>query len=247
MKIKIFGYYKISHKTNNMIGQAIIYSSPMEFEFNTAGFVFDAPKVPTISKDEAIDANHATEHLLINASLTIANNSSSDLSGYTSNDGKIFIYDNSVKGGNGATEAVFRKLESVFGRALQMVTECKCQEEQGCPLCTHMYHCERCNNRLSKQGAIKVLESLNSDVCAPIIETKSEIRSTPSNDWMSGSSFPKESKLDESILKPQHKENDSEYDYDKELDKSIRYRGFSRYGGYGNSIDKSSNYTWSDE
>jgi len=247
MKIKIYGYYKVSHKTNKVIGFPIKYSSPMEFEFNTAGFVLQAPEISSINKDERTDANHAAEHLLINASLTIANNSSSDLSGYTSSDGQIFLYDNSVKGGNGATEAVFRKLDSVFSRALQMVTECKCDEAQGCPLCTHLYHCEKCNHQLSKQGAIKVLESLNSDVASPKVIPTKESTTSHSNDWMSGSSYPENSVLDESVLKPQHKENNSEYDADKELEKTIKYRGYARYGGYGNSIDKSSSYTWSDD
>ncbi len=247
MEIKIFGYYKVSHKTNKVIGDPIKYYSPMEFEFNTAGFVFKAPKISSIDKDEIIDSNHATEHLLINASLTVANNSNSDLSGYTSSDGLIYLYDNSVKGGNGATEAVFRKLNSVFCRALQMVKECKCQEDQGCPLCTHLYHCEKCNHQLSKQGAIKILEALNSDVPLPqIIETKIEPTVRPSNNWMSGSIYPENSILDESILKSQYEEQTSEFDSEKELEKTIKYRGYARYGGYGNSIDKSSSYTWSD-
>ena len=64
---------------------------------------------------------------------------------------------------------------------------------------------------------------------------------------MSGSTYPENPILDESVLKPQHKENNPEYDSEKELEKTIKYRGYARYGGYGNSIDKSSSYTWSDD
>jgi len=110
-----------------------------------------------------------------------------------------------------------------------MVRECKCQEHRGCPLCTHMYNCERCNESLSKHRAIDILESLNSDT-TQIIEKKPKPKEIPSNNWMRGSSFPENSDLDKSVLKPQHEEQTSEYDSERELDKSVKYRGFAKYG-----------------
>ncbi len=248
MKIKIYGYGKISVRTNKQLGDSIMYGTPMEFEFPTVGFVFKAPELgSTQNNSENTAGIHATEHLLVNASLTIANNSSSDVSGYSSPDGMIYLYDNSVKGGNGACEAVFRKLDAVFSRALQMVNECNCQEPRGCPLCTHMYHCERCNDSLSKHRAIKILESLNSET-APVIVKKPEPKQKeiPTNNWMNGSSFPENTILDKSVLAPQHQEKSLDIDYNEELEKSIKYRGFKNYG-YGNPVGTPRNYTWSDD
>jgi hypothetical protein len=178
--------------------------------------------------------------------LTIANTTNSDISGYSTSDGTIYIYDNSVNGGNGASEAIFRKLELVFDRALQMAKECKCKNHEGCPLCTHMYNCERHNHDLSRHKGIEILELLNSDVPKTISEqtkTESEAITTESisNYWSSESIFPESVILDNSILKPQHEEKTSDYDFEKELEKTIKYHRFANYG-YGHSSEKFSKY-----
>ena len=70
--------------------------------------------------------------------------------------GLIFVYDGSV-GGNGASRALYDRLDKAFGRTLRILSECPCTSESGCPRCTYSYRCGNNNEYLHKKAATEVV------------------------------------------------------------------------------------------
>ena len=133
-------------------------------------------------------AVHTVEHLLRLAGVTVVGMTSEDIGGiyrsgreeyitacqqdlhkdpehrqFPLQKGTIFIYDDSGDGESGVTEAIYKKIEETFRRALDMVSHCigNCKEEAGCSKCTFLIRqCSQWNENLNKPGAIRILDEI---------------------------------------------------------------------------------------
>jgi DEAD/DEAH box helicase domain-containing protein len=139
---------------------------PLEFKFQTKGFVFRAPRpagiLQKVDDEQYVEMSgfHASEHVVIEGSAMITGGASQDLGGISlGSSGLIFVYDGSI-GGNGASRALFDRLDRAFGRALRILSECPCKSESGCPRCTYSYRCGNNNEYLHKHAAIEVMNRI---------------------------------------------------------------------------------------
>lgn len=163
---KVLGYANIEIGQEVAQGKKVMLDKPLEYEFTTKGFVFRAPRPADILQkveDEQyveMSAFHASEHVIIEGSAMITGGASQDLGGISlGSSGLIFVYDGSV-GGNGASKALFDRLDRAFGRALLILSECPCKSESGCPRCTYSYRCGNNNEYLHKYAAIEVMDRI---------------------------------------------------------------------------------------
>lgn len=69
----------------------------------------------------------------------------------------VFVYDG-WPGGVGLARTGFLRAEELFGRTLELLETCPCEE--GCPACIHSPKCGSGNTPLDKEGAIAVLAVL---------------------------------------------------------------------------------------
>lgn len=164
---RVYGYVNIEIGYEVTQGQRVLLEKPLEFDFDTKGIVFKAPKpVIEIGKsenDEYTEASgyHATEHVVIEGSNMITGGVSQDLGGISlGTSGLVFIYDSAI-GGNGASKALYDRLEKAFERSLHIVKECPCKSESGCPRCTFSYRCGNNNEYLHKIAAEEILQRIN--------------------------------------------------------------------------------------
>jgi len=163
---KVLGYANIEIGQEVAQGKKVLFENPLEFEFMTKGFVFRAP-YPLGESSKADDEEyvqmsgfHASEHVVIEGSAMITGGASQDLGGISlGSSGLIFVYDSSV-GGNGASRALYDRLDKAFGRALRILSECPCKTESGCPRCTYSYRCGNNNEYLHKSAAIEVMNRI---------------------------------------------------------------------------------------
>lgn len=163
---KVLGYANIEIGHEVAQGKKVLFEKPIEFEFATKGFVFRAP-LPLAESSKADDEEyvqmsgfHASEHVVIEGSAMITGGASQDLGGISlGSSGLIFVYDSSV-GGNGASRALYDRLDRAFGRALRILSECPCKSESGCPRCTYSYRCGNNNEYLHKLAAIEVMNRI---------------------------------------------------------------------------------------
>ncbi len=163
---RVYGYVNLELGQEAAQGQKIILEKPLDYDFITKGIVFKAPRpLNEISKtenEEYVEASgyHATEHVVIEGSNMITGGVSQDLGGISlGTSGLVFVYDSAI-GGNGASRALFDRLEKVFERSLNIVTECPCQSESGCPRCTFSYRCGNNNEYLHKLSAKEILQRI---------------------------------------------------------------------------------------
>jgi DEAD/DEAH box helicase domain-containing protein len=163
IKKQVLGYANIEVGQEATQGRKIMFDKALEYEFDTKGFVFRAPRPEeTMSKSDdeeyvEMSAYHASEHVVIEGSAMITGGASQDLGGISlGSSGLIFVYDGSV-GGNGASRVLYDRLEKAFGRALRILSECPCTSESGCPRCTFSYRCGNNNEYLHKAAAIEAL------------------------------------------------------------------------------------------
>lgn len=163
---KVLGHANIEIGQEVAQGRKILFEEPFEYEFVTKGFVFRAPH-PLTESSKADDEEyvqmsgfHASEHVIIEGSAMMTGGASQDLGGISlGSSGLIFVYDSSV-GGNGASRALYERLDRVFGRALRILSECPCKSESGCPRCTYSYRCGNNNEYLHKLAAIEVMNRI---------------------------------------------------------------------------------------
>jgi DEAD/DEAH box helicase domain-containing protein len=160
---RVLGYANIEIGKDVIQGKKVMLDNPLEYEFVTKGFVFRAPRPSDILaevEDEQyveISGFHASEHVIIEGSAMITGGASQDLGGISlGSSGLIFVYDGSI-GGNGASKALYDRLDKAFGRALRILSECPCKSESGCPRCTYSYRCGNNNEYLHKVAAIEVM------------------------------------------------------------------------------------------
>ncbi len=163
---RVYGYVNIEIGQEVTQGQRILLEKPLEFDFVTKGIVFKAPKpafeINKSEKKEYVEASgyHATEHVIIEGSNMITGGVSQDLGGISlGTSGLIFIYDAAI-GGNGASRALYDRLEKAFDRSLHIVKECPCSNESGCPRCTFSYRCGNNNEYLHKLAATEILQKI---------------------------------------------------------------------------------------
>jgi DEAD/DEAH box helicase domain-containing protein len=161
---RVLGYANIEIGQEVAQGKKVMLDKPLEYEFVTKGFVFRAPRpidiLQKVDGDEQyveMSGFHASEHVIIEGSAMITGGASQDLGGISlGSSGLIFVYDGSA-GGNGASRALFDRLDKAFGRALRILSECPCKSESGCPRCTYSYRCGNNNEYLHKLAAIEVM------------------------------------------------------------------------------------------
>jgi DEAD/DEAH box helicase domain-containing protein len=163
---KVLGYANIEIGQEVAQGKKVMLDKPLEFKFQTKGFVFRAPRpaaiLQKVDDEQYVEMSgfHASEHVVIEGSAMITGGASQDLGGISlGSSGLIFVYDGSI-GGNGASKALYDRLDRAFGRALRILSECPCKSESGCPRCTYSYRCGNNNEYLHKHAAIEVMNRI---------------------------------------------------------------------------------------
>lgn len=163
---RVYGYANIELGQEVTQGQKVILDNPLEYDFVTKGIVFKAPRplveIGKSENEEYTEASgyHATEHVIIEGSNMITGGVSQDLGGISlGTSGLIFVYDSAI-GGNGASKALYDRLEKAFDRSLHIVKECPCKNEAGCPRCTFSYRCGNNNEYLHKMASAEILQRI---------------------------------------------------------------------------------------
>lgn len=163
MTLTFVGYFKSKSKEESTF---VPYSdAPIQYKFVTKGVVFCIP--PPDDDLQAPDAEriyagacHATEHVIIEGGNMIIGGAARDLGGHSvSKLGAIFVYDNAV-GGNGASRALYDRMEAVIQRGKEILRLCPCDRPSGCPRCTYSYRCGINNEGLNKKAALEVLTKI---------------------------------------------------------------------------------------
>lgn len=139
--------------------------TPCSIDNPTTGIVFDLkdvmPKIlqsPQIAQDTH-SALHTLEHLLIQAGNSMVGGVSGVIDGITlSNKNKIFLFDKSTNGGNGACNRIFSNVKDLIQRADEIVKLCDCKS--GCPKCIQYSSCSNRTQNLTKTGVLTLLEIL---------------------------------------------------------------------------------------
>ncbi len=173
---KVYGYVNIELGQEVTQGQKILLDNPLEYDFVTKGIVIHAPRpldeMKRSENSEYTEASgyHATEHIIIEGSNMVTGGVSQDLGGISlGTSGLIFIYDGAI-GGNGASKALYDRLEKALERSLHIVRECPCANEAGCPRCTFSYRCGNNNEFLHKKASNEILQRINDGEVTDIIE-----------------------------------------------------------------------------
>lgn len=163
---RVYGYVNLELGQEVGQGQKVMLERPLDYDFVTKGLVFKAPRpVSEASASEneeytEVSGYHATEHVVIEGSNMITGGVSQDLGGISlGTSGLIFVYDSAI-GGNGASKALYDRIERAFERSLHIVKECPCKNESGCPRCTFSYRCGNNNEFLHKMAAAEILQRI---------------------------------------------------------------------------------------
>jgi len=166
----VVGYMQFKIGEAEERGEQFSLESPIEYGFETKGFVFRAPEPEgevgrVLAEGGRVDellagSFHATEHVIIEGSNMIAGGASNEMGGVSVGaTGMIYVYDG-TEGGNGASKLLFDRIEKAFQRGKSILEECPCESESGCPRCTYSYHCGNNNRMLHKRGALEVISSV---------------------------------------------------------------------------------------
>lgn len=173
---RVYGYANIELGQEVTQGQKILLEKPLEYDFVTKGMVIHAPmpqdQVQLAENPEYVEASgyHATEHVIIEGSNMVTGGVSQDLGGISlGTSGLIFIYDGAI-GGNGASKALYDRLEKAFERSLSIIRECPCKNESGCPRCTFSYRCGNNNEFLHKAASLEILQRINDGETTEVTE-----------------------------------------------------------------------------
>ena len=133
------------------------YQEPVTFSYNTKGIIIRHPILPEFNEFDAIEAFHATEHVLISAARITAGASMTDLAGISYPSGHVVIYD-AVIGGSGVSKLLFERLEDTYDIALDITGKCDC--EDGCPKCVYSPYCGNNNKMLSRRKSFRLISFL---------------------------------------------------------------------------------------
>jgi len=163
----VYGYANIEFGQEVIQGQKVLLDKKLDYDFITKGIVFHAPRpqneIEKSEDEDYVEASgyHATEHVMIEGSNMITGGVSQDLGGISlGTSGLIFIYDGAI-GGNGASKALYDRFEKALERSMNIVKECPCKNEAGCPRCTFSYRCGNNNEFLHKHSSLEILQRIN--------------------------------------------------------------------------------------
>jgi DEAD/DEAH box helicase domain-containing protein len=157
------GYYLRDIFSGEIISENSLVE-PLEYSYETYGFVFKAPE-PTTHSNSYKDyleflagSFHAVEHVLIESSDMFTGSGSGEIGGISmGSSGVIFVYDG-VLGGSGASLLLFKNLAEAFSKSYEILRSCDCNSVDGCPNCTYSYRCGNNNKPLNRVGAIEVFK-----------------------------------------------------------------------------------------
>jgi DEAD/DEAH box helicase domain-containing protein len=157
------GYYLRDIFSGEIISENSLVE-PLEYSYETYGFVFKAPE-PTTHSNSSKDyleflagSFHAVEHVLIESSDMFTGSGSGEIGGISmGSSGVIFVYDG-VLGGSGASLLLFKNLADAFSKSYEILRGCDCNSVDGCPNCTYSYRCGNNNKPLNRVGAIEVFK-----------------------------------------------------------------------------------------
>ncbi len=166
----VTGYMQFKMGESEERGEQFLLETPIEYCFETKGFVFKAPEPENLLNkvieeggrvDELLASSfHATEHVIIEGSNMITGGASNEMGGVSIGaTGMIYVYDG-TEGGNGASKLLFDRIEKALSRGQNILEECPCESESGCPRCTYSYHCGNNNRMLHKKGALEVIKRI---------------------------------------------------------------------------------------
>ncbi|MDP2660566.1 MAG: DEAD/DEAH box helicase, partial [Dehalococcoidia bacterium] len=162
---QVVGFKKKRQVTEEVLGEEPLDLPTQSFE--TVALWFDVP--PELGKllgQEGFDfpgSLHATEHAAIGILPLFAMCDRNDIGGVSTpwhidtQGPEVFIYDGHA-GGVGIAEEGYQRLEELWARTLEIVSECPC--ETGCPSCVQSPKCGNNNRPLDKAGARRMLASL---------------------------------------------------------------------------------------
>jgi len=160
----VYGYIKYEPRREDTAQQTMF--EPLRYDLVTKGIVFAAPAptdcAPTDDTNQTRSGGyHAAEHIMIEGSNMIIGGASRDMGGISlGQTGLIFIYDGAM-GGNGASRALYDRMEQAISRSLSIARECPCKSISGCPRCTFSYRCGNNNDILHKEAAREILQRIN--------------------------------------------------------------------------------------
>ncbi|MCG2909597.1 MAG: DEAD/DEAH box helicase [Stygiolobus sp.] len=154
--------------------QEFYYDEPLTFSYTTKGVIIRHPILEDFDEFSAIEAFHATEHVLISAARVVAGASLTDLAGISYPSGHVIIYD-SVVGGSGVSKLLFERLEDAYSIALDITGNCDC--EDGCPKCIYSPYCGNNNKMLSRKKSFRLINFLLSN--SSKISDNGDLRGNP--------------------------------------------------------------------
>ena len=161
----VVGFKKKAQYTEEVIGEEPL--DLPQIKFPTVALWFDLPSEAVARLDKAgldfAGGLHAAEHAAIGMLPLFALCDRNDIGGVSTplhpdtGHAQIFIYD-AYPGGIGIAEKGFELIEELWQAALDVISECPCQE--GCPSCIQSPKCGNNNKPLDKLAAQVLLEGL---------------------------------------------------------------------------------------
>lgn len=163
----ILGYIRIDKKTtindSNNQKNIIKIDPPLEYKFNTTGFICQFPDIQYLTEinniQKKVGSYHAINHLIKKVAAPFVGSNTDIQVISLGHSGAIIVYD-TEEGGNGFSESILNQYLEVLNRAYKLVKQCKCKEDNGCPFCIQSFSCGNNNQPLSKEGAIILLENV---------------------------------------------------------------------------------------
>ena len=155
--VSVYGY--VNRGIFEGRGEVFYLEEPVEYRFRTKGFLFSSPFPNENGFEFTAGSFHALEHVLIESSNALTGGGSREMGGISTSEGDIFVYDATI-GGNGLSKLLFKRLRNAFRIAHEILKNCDCRREDGCPKCTYSYQCGNNNRPLSRVGALEVVEKI---------------------------------------------------------------------------------------
>jgi DEAD/DEAH box helicase domain-containing protein len=159
-------YHEYVVKTyDEIVDRKPLYLPPLSFATVGMWFIIP-PEIRQKIEDSGLDFDggiHAVEHAMIAMSPMFAMCDRWDIGGLSTplhpDTGcpTIFIYDG-FEGGIGISETLYAKVTELWGKTLELVKNCECQD--GCPSCIYSPKCGNENEPLDKKAAVIILQKL---------------------------------------------------------------------------------------
>lgn len=169
VKREVTEYWKIFPGKDAVELRKINWSSQIPADlcsFSTEAFwITLLDNYKAVDKEKLECALHAIEHSLLSIIPKWINCDPNDVKGAYNVDCPensnpiIFIFDN-YPGGIGLAKACFEKIDKILQDCIQLIETCKCKEESGCPSCIQTSRCEKRNEKLNKELALKILKQI---------------------------------------------------------------------------------------